>query len=123
MLASLTVLLVCQLVGEFLVRLIDIPIPGPVLGLVLLLAGLAVRGSAPEPLREAANGLLKHLSLLFVPAGVGVMLHFERIGAEWMALIGAVLLSTWATIAVSAAVYRLVARMVGADGEGGHSGP
>jgi holin-like protein len=115
MLTSVTTLLGCQLAGEFLVRLMDLPIPGPVLGLVIMLAGLALRGGAPDALRDTANGLLKHLSLLFVPAGVGIMLHFERIGAEWLALIGAVMLSTWATIAVSAVVFRIVARLVGAE--------
>jgi holin-like protein len=115
MLTSLTTLLGCQLAGEILVRLMDLPVPGPVLGLVIMLAALAVRGGAPDALRDTANGLLKHLSLLFVPAGVGIMLHFERIGAEWLALIGAVMLSTWATIAVSAVVFRIVARLVGAE--------
>jgi holin-like protein len=115
MLTSISALLGCQLTGEIVVRLLDLPIPGPVLGLVIMLAGLALRGGAPDDLRNTANGLLKHLSLLFVPAGVGVMLHFERIGAEWLALIGAVVLSTWATIAVSAVVFRIVARIVGAE--------
>lgn len=119
MLTSVTALLGCQLAGEFLVRLMDLPIPGPVLGLVIMLAGLALRGGAPEALRTTADGLLRHLSLLFVPAGVGVMLHFERIGDEWLALVGAVILSTWATIAVSAVVFRIVSRLVGSDGEAG----
>jgi holin-like protein len=118
-LTAITTLLGCQLAGEFLVRLIDLPIPGPVLGLVLMLAALALRGGVPESLRTTADGLLRHLSLLFVPAGVGVMLHFERIGDEWLALIGAVIVSTWATIAVSAVVFRIVARLLGADGEAG----
>ncbi len=120
MLTSVTTLLGCQLAGEFLVRLMDLPIPGPVLGLVIMLAALALRGGAPDALRDTANGLLKHLSLLFVPAGVGIMLHFERIGAEWLALIGAVMISTWATIAVSAMVFRIVARFVGAEATSEH---
>jgi holin-like protein len=123
MLPALTALLACQLAGEFIVRLAGLPVPGPVMGLLLLLAALALRGGAPEALRDTANGLLRHLSLLFVPAGVGVMLHFERIGAEWVALLGAVILSVWATIAVSALVFRLVARLVGTPEENGETGP
>ena len=107
MIAALTILLACQLAGEILVRFLGVPVPGPVLGLVFLLAGMAVRGSIPQALRDTSNGLLSHLSLLFVPAGVGVMLHFERIGSEWLALLGALLLSTWATIAVIAASERI----------------
>lgn len=113
MIAALTILLSCQLAGEVLVRLTSLPVPGPVLGLVILLAGIGVTGRIPQDLRETATGLLSHLSLLFVPAGVGVMLHFERIGTEWLALLAALLLSTWATIAVSALVFVGVARMVG----------
>ncbi|WP_436643606.1 CidA/LrgA family protein [Microbaculum sp. FT89] len=124
MIAALTVLLACQLAGEVLVRLTDLPVPGPVLGLVILLIGIGATGRIPQDLRETATGLLTHLSLLFVPAGVGVMLHFERIGTEWLALLAALLLSTWATIAVSALVFVGVTRMVGGaetddpDGEG-----
>lgn len=119
MIAALTILLSCQLAGEVLVRLTSLPVPGPVLGLVILLAGIGVTGRIPQDLRETATGLLSHLSLLFVPAGVGVMLHFERIGTEWLALLAALLLSTWATIAVSALVFVGVARMVGgADADG-----
>lgn len=113
MIAALTILLSCQLAGEVFVRLIAVPIPGPVMGLVVLLIGMAVRGSIPQALRDTANGLLSHLSLLFVPAGVGVILHFERIGTEWLALLAALLVSTWATIAVTALVFTAVARAVG----------
>ncbi len=120
MIAALTALLACQLAGEVLVRLIGLPVPGPVMGLVFLLLAMAVSGRIPQALRETASGLLSHLSLLFVPAGVGVILHFERIGAEWLALVAALLLSTWATIAVSALVFVGVSKIVGAtetDGE------
>lgn len=113
MIAALTILLACQLAGEVFVRLIALPVPGPVMGLVFLLIGMAVRGTIPKDLRETANGLLSHLSLLFVPAGVGVILHFERIGSEWLALLAALLLSTWATIAVSALVFVGVTRALG----------
>jgi holin-like protein len=113
MIAALTILLACQLAGEVFVRLTGLPVPGPVMGLVLLLIGMAVRGTIPRDLRETANGLLSHLSLLFVPAGVGVILHFERIGSEWLALLAALLLSTWATIAVSALVFVGVSKAVG----------
>ena len=124
MIAALTILLACQLAGEILVRFLGVPVPGPVLGLVFLLAGMAVRGSIPQALRDTSNGLLSHLSLLFVPAGVGVMLHFERIGSEWLALLGALLLSTWATIAVSALVFVGVSRLVGvSEVDEGESAP
>ncbi len=69
---GVTLLLVYQLTGEILVRLLGLPIPGPVLGMVMLFVTLMIRGSAPpDSLSEASSALLSHLSLLFVPAGVG----------------------------------------------------
>lgn len=112
LIGALAVLLVCQLAGETAVRLTGLPVPGPVLGMVLLTGILVARDRVPRELEETALGLLRHLSLLFVPAGVGVMLHGERIGGEGPALAAALLASTALTIAVSAVTFRLVARLV-----------
>ena len=119
MLAALTVLLVCQLVGETTVRLLGLPVPGPVLGLVLLLAVLALRRDIPETLETTAGGLLKHLSLLFVPAGVGVLQHLARIQAEWLAIAAALLVSSVATIVVTAVVMRATMRLLKLDDDAG----
>lgn len=119
MLGALTVLLVFQLVGEVIVQLAGLPIPGPVIGLLLLFLGLCVRGSLAEPLRDTANGILQHLSLLFVPAGVGVMVHFARVSGEWLPIIAAVLASTALAIAVSALVMQALMRGGSDDGGDG----
>jgi holin-like protein len=110
MIGALTLLLLFQLAGEVLVKLLAVPLPGPVLGMALLFAALALRGGPSEPLRNTANGLLQHLSLLFVPAGAGVMIHFSRIGSEWPAILGALIASTALTLAVTALVLRLLLR-------------
>ena len=110
MLAALTVLLVYQLIGEVLVQLLRLPVPGPVVGMLLLFVTLLLRGEAPESLRDTANGLLGHLSLLFVPAGVGVMLHFHRLATEWLPIIVALVASTVITIGVTALVMRALQR-------------
>ena len=101
MLFYLTVILVCQLAGESLVVAAGLPLPGPVVGMVLLFAGLVVRGGIPEGLGQVGGGLLDNLSLLFVPAGVGVMLHGPLIGQDWLAVTVALVVSTLATIAVT----------------------
>ncbi len=119
LLTGLTWLLVFQCIGEVLVRATGAPVPGPVVGMVLLFAWLrwrAARAGAashepPEPtepagLAVAADGLLKHLSLLFVPAGVGVMLHASRLADEWLAIAVALLVSTVAAIAAAALTMR-----------------
>lgn len=109
----LLVLLTCQLAGEAVQAAFAIPVPGPVLGMVILLVGLAVYRGVPEPLANVANGILSHLSLLFVPAGVGVLLHFSRIEAEWPAIVLALVGSTFLTLVVTAATMRVASRMLG----------
>ena len=91
-------------------QLTGLPVPGPVVGMLLLFITLIARGSVPETFRNTAQQLLSHLSLLFVPAGVGVMLHFGRLGKEWLALSVALVASTVITIAVTALVMRLLQR-------------
>ena len=106
MLAGFTVLLVFQLVGEVLARALGLPIPGPVVGMVLLFGALRLRRAIPDCLAHSADALLTHLSLLFVPAGVGAMLHAGRLADEWLAIVVALLLSTIGSIAVTALVMR-----------------
>lgn len=110
MLAALTLLLVFQTIGEVLARVLALPVPGPVIGMALLFAWLAVRRGPSEQLRGTATQLLSHLSLLFIPAGVGVMLHFERLRSEWLPISAALIVSTVATIAVSAWVLNKLKR-------------
>ena len=102
MLASFTLILGFQLVGELATQLLPVRIPGPVIGMLGLFAFLVARGSIPTHLADAADALLRHFSLLFVPAGVGVMLHFRLIGEDWLPIGVALVASTLATIAVTA---------------------
>lgn len=106
MLAHLTLLLVCQLAGEVLVTALGLPIPGPVAGMALLFTGLVLKGGANFPDRGTgldgfSRGLLGHLGLLFVPAGVGVVLHLELLAEAWLPIAGALLLGTAITIVVT----------------------
>lgn len=119
MLEYLTFILACQLVGEFVVAGTGIPIPGPVVGMVLLFVFLLIRGKVPEPLGQVADALLNNLSLLFVPAGVGVMLHFDLLETDALPISAALLLSTLITIAVTASVMVLLTRRQtpGCEGE------
>jgi holin-like protein len=115
MLKGLTALLVFQLIGETLVHLFDWPVPGPVVGMVLLLLALEVRLPSYQGLRDASSGVLGFLSLLFVPAGVGIVQHLGRLSVEWRALGASLLLSTLAAIAVTGLVsHRLSLRWRGA---------
>jgi len=111
MIAALATLLVFQLLGEALVRTLGLPVPGPVLGLALLLPVLAWRPPVLAMVRPTAQTLLQHLSLLFVPAGVGVMLHLQRLGDEALAIGVALVLSTWIGLVVAALTMQALMRM------------
>jgi holin-like protein len=104
MIETLATLLVFQTIGEALSYLLRLPVPGPVIGMALLVAWLRLRPGAYAALREASLGLLRHLALLFVPAGVGVMLHTGRLAAEWLPILLALVSSTALTIVVTALV-------------------
>ncbi len=97
----ITVLIVCQLAGEAFVAFTHVPIPGPVCGMALLFAGLVWNGRVPDDLGKTADGLLSNLSLLFVPAGAGVMLHFKLLAGDWLPLGAALIVNTLLTIAVT----------------------
>ena len=107
---GITLLLVYQLVGEITVRLLGLPIPGPVLGMVMLFITLMIRGRTPESVDQASSALLSHLSLLFVPAGVGMMAHFGRIAEEWVPITLALLLSTVITMVATALIMKVTTR-------------
>lgn len=113
MIGALAALLVLQLAGEVLVRVLGLPLPGPVLGMLLLFAALLLRGRAPTELAETAHTILRHLSLLFIPAGVGVIVHLEPVYDVWGRLLVTVVASTIITIVVTAFALVGVQRLVG----------
>ncbi len=112
MLAYLTLIFSCQLAGELLSTALGLPVPGPVAGMALLLAELLIYGTIPDELGALADALLSNLSLLFVPAGVGVMLHAGLIGRDWLPIAVALVVSTLAAIAVTG---WLMARLGGGE--------
>jgi holin-like protein len=116
LLTGILVLLVFQLGGEVIVRLLGLPIPGPVVGLVLMFGALLVRGSLPAFLHRASRALLSVLALLFVPAGVGVIAYLDLLQESWIALIITLIASTAITMAVTAVVFSLLLRWFGPSG-------
>ncbi|QQS53334.1 MAG: CidA/LrgA family protein [Candidatus Competibacteraceae bacterium] len=110
MIGALAVLLAFQLTGEIAIRWSGVPVPGPVVGMLLLFLALRWRKALPDPLRATAETLLSHLSLLFIPAGVGIVQHGARLAEEWLAITVALVLSTLITVAVTALVMQTVIR-------------
>lgn len=94
MLRTLTILITCQFIGEVLARAGNLPLPGPVIGLVLMLSWLVWRGGPDAELRENCSGLLRHLLLLFVPAGVGIVTQLDVLRENFFPAMVAIVVST-----------------------------
>ncbi|WP_457667753.1 CidA/LrgA family protein [Thiolapillus sp.] len=111
---GMTLLLIYQLIGEIGVHLLQWPLPGPVLGMVLLFLTLLLRKGISLSIDSASQALLSHLSLLFVPAGVGMMVYLERLKQEWLPVVAALFLGTLITLLVSALVMQASTRLFSA---------
>lgn len=106
-LRGLAWLLIFQSVGELLARGLQLPFPGPVVGMLLLLFALRFQ-TVREPVSQCADFLLSHLSLLFVPVGVGVMTHLSLVYQFGFRMLVVIVLSTLVGLAVTAlCLYRL----------------
>lgn len=106
MLGYLTLILLCQLIGELIVGGIGLPLPGPVLGMLVLFAFLVIRKDTPATLEKTANSLLQSMSLLFVPAGTGIILHFRLLDEAALPISLALVVSTLLAITVTAFMMR-----------------
>jgi putative effector of murein hydrolase LrgA (UPF0299 family) len=110
MLYAFAALFLFQLLGEAVVHLLCLPLPGALMGMLLLLAAIAALGRVPEALERTAGGLLQNMMLLFIPAIVGVMLHFERIAREWLPFLAASIGGAAVTLVVTACTLRWLLR-------------
>jgi holin-like protein len=113
MVYAFALLLVFQLVGEVAVQVLSLPVPGPLVGMLLLFGMLVVRGGLPQSLADAAGSLLRHLMLLFIPAVTGVMMYFDRIAREWLPFLAACVLGAAITMVVTALTLRWMLRVTG----------
>jgi putative effector of murein hydrolase LrgA (UPF0299 family) len=121
MIANLSLILICQLIGEVLVHGLGLPMPGPVIGLLLLLLLLLARDRfvvlARGPLQgdgveSASRGLLAHLSLLFIPAGVGVVQKLDLLAEHGIAILAILAVSVVITLLVTVATFLVASRLL-----------
>jgi len=126
MIASFGLILLCQLIGEVFVHALHLPMPGPVIGLVLLLLLLFARDRfgtlARGPLRaegveQVSRGLLANLSLLFIPAGVGVVQKLDVLAEHGIAIIVILAVSVLVTMLATVATFLAVSRLMTRRGE------
>lgn len=113
MIHALLAILGAQLAGEAVSHALALPVPGPVLGMILMILALRASPRLAGIVSPLATGVLGHMSLLFVPAGVGVVGHFAALGTQGPAILVALVLSTAFSIAVGALVFAGVARLTG----------
>lgn len=104
MLFTFSILLLCQCIGEAIAFLLRVPVPGPVIGMVVLFCTLIVRPTLMDRIQPTAEALLRHLSLLFVPAGVGIFAASATLHGQWVAVMAGAVASTLLTLAVTALV-------------------
>jgi putative effector of murein hydrolase LrgA (UPF0299 family) len=123
MIASFSLILLCQLAGEIVVRALALPIPGPVVGLMVLLVLLLLRDRSAlfaigpldggaQGVESASRSLLAHLSLLFVPAGVGVVQKLDLIAAHGIAMFAVLAISVVVTLLVTVATFLVASRLM-----------
>jgi holin-like protein len=110
MLMGLFILIGCQLVGELIVGMVSMPIPGSVLGMLILFIGLIVRGGVPADLNFAAQGLIKNIGVLFIPAGAGLSLYLSLIVDKWDVILIASVISTILTLVSCALLFKIFSR-------------
>lgn len=115
MIHAIAILLSAQLGGEAIARTLDLPVPGPVLGMIALTLALAASPALTALMRPVAQGILGHLSLLFVPAGVGVVGHLPALAGNGLAFALAIVISTLLSITAGALAFAAVARMTGSS--------
>lgn len=111
------------LLGELLARAAFLPVPGQVLGMVALLVALHRGWVKLEWIKDAAQLLLSHMMLLFVPVVAGVMLYYRVLAEAWLPMTAAVVFGTLTVLLVSGGTVKLMERRSGQDdgGRPGHS--
>ena len=110
MLQGLIILLLFQLCGETLVALLNLPVPGTVVGMLLLWMGLHLKDGPSDGLRKTSFGLVQYLSLLFLPAGVGLFFLPASIQQHWPAVVGAIVLATFISMLFSGWLIKRLAK-------------
>lgn len=109
MLAAIALLLACQLAGEILHRLTGLALPGPVFGMLILLGWLSLRRRDRPELDRVAGWLIAQLSIMFLPAAVGIMEQGPLLSRYGLPIALATMVSTLLTLAVTALVFRAAA--------------
>lgn len=118
MIRGLVYILLFQGLGEIISKALSLPIPGPVIGLLLLLASLVIRDRLDPDLDQVASGFAQHLGLLFIPAAVGVVMFAPKLRAHGLAISLILVASVGLAVGATALVLKLLGPKPADDGPG-----
>jgi len=110
--SGLALLVATSLAGDAVARATHAPVPGTVIGLLLMLALLAALGRVPRGLALAARWLIRHLNLFYIPAAVGITAYAPLLYRDRWPIAAALLVGTWVAIAAGALTFQAIARRV-----------
>ena len=110
MVKGFIVLIGLLLIGDTLSEAFSLPVPGSVIGMVMLFAGLIIMKNVPDDIGKVSDGLIAHIGLLFVPAGAGISLYLGMIAENWLVIVLASLGSTVLTLIYTALVFKLLSK-------------
>lgn len=105
MLRGLTIIMLLLFCGESISLLLNLPIPGNVLGMMLMFLALKLKIISLPDVEKTADSLLRYLALFFVPPGVGIIIFWDMFKAQWLAIVVSVVLSTIIVLASVALTY------------------
>lgn len=105
MLNGFITLIAYAFVGDIISTIFDLPIPGSIIGMILLLATFALRKKINQSVDNVSQGLISYIGLLFVPAGVGIIQYYDLIAQEWPVIIFTSITSMLFTLGGSATIF------------------
>lgn len=114
---AFAIILLFQLIGEIISRGGHLPLPGPVLGMMLMVVALSMFPKLGDMITPVAQGILRYLALMFVPVGVGIVASVPVLEEHWLAISASIVISTLLAIVVGALTFTLVARLVGSKAD------
>lgn len=117
MIRGLVQILLFQGLGEIIAKLLGLPVPGPVIGLILLLVFLLLRGRIDPDLDLVASGFAQHLGLLFIPAAVGVVMFAPQLASHGLAIAAILIISVGLAVAITASLLKWLTRKDRPPGE------
>ncbi|HCX67524.1 CidA/LrgA family protein [Parvibaculum sp.] len=115
---AFALLAACDIAGRLLVWGLSLPVPGTVVGILILLAGLVAMRRVPAPLKETAEFLLAHLNFFYIPAGVGVMGYAVLLADDLWPIVVALFASTFLAMIAAGFAFQFVARLMHEKGGG-----